>query len=410
MPKRISKPLSADKVIDLVPEELLTTLTSRTDVDYGVKKLTGKLVFRLFLFAILSAKTISLRILQTFYNADKFKELFNPPKATITHAGIGSRLAKINSDFFQQIFEYLISLPQLDSVLLGGRRVAVNKIDTTIVTLSSKLLKFGLDDNPGHKTLKFGVTLSGGIPVNLVLFSGQEYLSEDNALPELILKKSQKQSLNIAIFDRGVQRKQNFVDFKKAGIHFISRLSTQKVKVIRRQPLAEKQTATLTILSDQIIRFKSSENLKPEDADTEFRLVIGKNKNTDQEIQFLTNVNFLSAVEIANLYKSRWEIETFFKFIKQELNFSHLLSRNENGIRVVMYLTMIVALLLTLYKQLNKIVGWAVAKIQFIDELETSVRRQMMNNLKTILLSAHLPNSPNSQLYGYLYTLSLKEI
>jgi IS4 transposase len=91
-------------------------------------------------------------------------------------------------------------------------------------------------------------------------------------------------------------------------------------------------------------------------------------------MKFLTNVLFLSAVEIADLYKSRWEIETFFKFIKQEMNFSHLLSRSENGIKVIMYLTMIAAILLTLYKKMNQIVGWTVAKLMFLNELDISVR------------------------------------
>lgn len=148
----------------------------------------------------------------------------------------------------------------------------------------------------------------------------------------------------------------------------------QKVKVIRRLPVAEKQTATLAIFSDQIVRFASAENVRPEDAQTELRLVIGKNKATKQKVCFLTNVYFLSASEITELYKSRWEIETFFKFIKQEMNFSHLLSRSENGIKVVMYLTMIAAILLTLYKKFNNIAGWAVAKIQFLDELFVSAK------------------------------------
>jgi len=211
--------------------------------------------------------------------------------------------------------------------------------------------------------------LRAGIPVNIICFKGQEYLSEDNALPKLILARQQKKAVNIAIFDRGVQRKQNFADFQKAGVYFISRLSAQQVRTVKRLIVTDKQTQTLIILSDRIVKFKSSENLKPEDAKMEFRLVAGKNKNTKQKIYFLTNVRFLSAAEIAELYKSRWEIETFFKFIKQQLNFSHLLSRSENGIKAIMYLTMIAAILLTLYKKLNNIMGWAVAKIQFLDEL-----------------------------------------
>jgi len=99
-------------------------------------------------------------------------------------------------------------------------------------------------------------------------------------------------------------------------------------------------------------------------------------------MKFLTNVLFLSAVEIAELYKSRWEIETFFKFIKQEMNFSHLLSRSENGIKVIMYLTMIAAILLTLYKKMNRIVGWAVAKILFMDELDKDMEKDWQDEMR----------------------------
>lgn len=363
----------AEDIIGLVPDELLDNLASETGVDYSVKKLHGKNIFKLFLFAFLNGGGISLRILEAIFKSERFKTIFNLPTKAVKHSALGMRLKNIDCSYFEKIFNHLIHSPRLEAVLFDRKKIAVSKIDTTIVTLSGKLLKFGLDDNLGVKTLKFGVELRAGIPVNVICFKGQEYLSEDNALPKLILAQRQKKAVNIAIFDRGVQRKQNFVDFQKAGIYFISRLSTQKVKVIRKLVLTERQTPTLTILSDRIIRFKSSENLKPEDADTEFRLVVGKNKNTKQKIYFLTNVRFLSAAEITELYKSRWEIETFFKFLKQQLNFSHLLSRSENGIKAVMYLAMIVAILLTLYKKFNNIMGWTVAKIQFLDELYAEI-------------------------------------
>lgn len=365
----------AEDIISLAPDELLDNLSLETGVDYSVQKLHGKVIFKLFLFAFLSGSKISLRLLETIFKSDRFRNLFQIKPTSIKHSAFSMRLNKISFTYFEKIFTHLIQSPKLDAVLFDRKKVAVSKIDTTIVTLSSKLLRFGLDDNHGYKTLKFGVTIKASLPVQVMCFPNQQkYLSEDNALPELIIQMRQKNALNIAVFDRGVQRKQNFIDFKKQKIYFISRLSTQQVKVVRRLNLAETKTPTLTVLSDQIIRFRSAENLKPEDAKTEFRLVTGKNNHTKQKIYFLTNVDFLAAVEITELYKSRWEIETFFKFIKQEMNFSHLLSRSENGIKVVMYLTMIVAILLTLYKKFNNIAGWAVAKIQFLDELFVSAK------------------------------------
>src|SRR3989339_360566 len=359
---------TAEDIIGLVPDELLDNLAAETGVDYSVKKLHGKSIFKLFLFAFLNGGGLSLRILEAVFKSERFKTLFNLPAAAIKHSALGMRLKNIDCGYFENIFEYLIRSPRLETVLFDRKKVAASKIDTTIVTLSSKLLKFGLDDNPGIKSLKFGVELRAGIPVNVICFKGQEYLSEDNALPKLILARRRK----------------------KAGVYFISRLSTQQVKAIKKLVLTERQTPTLTILSDRIVRFKSSENLKPEDAKTEFRLVTGKNKITKQKIYFLTNVLFLSAAEIAELYKSRWEIDTFFKFLKQQLNFSHLLSRSENGIKVVMYLAMIAAILLTLYKKLNNIMGWAVAKIQFLDELYVDITQTWRYELAAAFNPANL--------------------
>lgn len=386
----------AEDVINLVPDALLDNLSMETGVDYSVQKLHGKVMFKLFLFAFLSGSKISLRLLETIFQSDRFRYLFHVKPTSIKHSAFSMRLNKISYVYFEKIFTHLIQSPKLDAVLFNRKKVAVSKIDTTIVTLSSKLLRFGLDDNPGYKTLKFGVTIKASVPVHVMCFSHQQkYLSEDNALPELIMQTHQKNALNIAIFDRGIQRKQNFIDFQKQHIYFISRLSTQKVSVVKHCELVESETPTLHILSDQVIHFTNKEGVKREDSATEFRLVSAKSKLTKQEMKFLTNVDFLSASEITELYKSRWEIETFFKFIKQEMNFSHLLSRSENGIKVVMYLTMITAILLTLYKKFNKIMGWAVAKIQFLDELFVSTKNIWQAEIQYMMMqnSALQPDS-----------------
>src|SRR3989338_5904826 len=303
--------MRVEDIIGLVPDDLLDHLSFTHKVDYSVKKLKGKIVFKLFLYAFLTSRTISLRILAAIYNSDKFKNLFTIPKKMIRHSGLGFLLSTIDYRYFENIFSYVLHSHHVDAIMFAGKKIAISKIDSTIVTLSSKLLKVGLDDNSGKKTLKFVVEIHQGIPVNIMLFKGQSSLSEDNALPKLIMQKRQKRALNIVIFDRGIQKKQNFVDFHTHGIYFISRLSTQKVKVIKELPVLKDDTSALTVMSDEIITFASNEGMKPKAAETEFRLVAGKNKETGQEIKFLTNVFILSDREIADLYKSRWEIETF---------------------------------------------------------------------------------------------------
>jgi len=161
------KKLNAEQVIGLVPDELLDNLSSETGVDYCVKKLKGKIIFKLFLYAILNSKSISLRMLQAIYNSDKFKNLFDLGKQKIKHSGIADRLTNINYQYFEKIFRYLIDSHQVDEIIFANKKVNVRKIDSTIVTLSSKLLKIGMDNNPGKKNLKYTVEINQGIPVNL---------------------------------------------------------------------------------------------------------------------------------------------------------------------------------------------------------------------------------------------------
>ena len=68
----------------------------------------------------------------------------------------------------------------------------------------------------------------------------------------------------------------------------------------------------------------------------------------------------------------------FFKFIKQNLNFSNLMSRNTNGIKVVMYMTLITAILLTVYKKLKNLKGYKIPKQKFANELEVLIIKDIV--------------------------------
>lgn len=92
----------------------------------------------------------------------------------------------------------------------------------------------------------------------------------------------------------------------------------------------------------------------------------------DKEILLITNIFHLPAETIAKMYIQRWDIEVFFRFLKQELNFSHFLSLNENGIQVIMYMTLITAMLVMIYKKENQI-GYKTAVRRMGIELETLV-------------------------------------
>lgn len=105
--------------------------------------------------------------------------------------------------------------------------------------------------------------------------------------------------------------------------------------------------------------------------ETDFLLVVIKNEKNGKEFWLLTNEFELSSKEISDYYRKRWDIEVFFRFMKQELNLSHLVSMNKNGIEVMVYMTMIASILLLIYKKVN--IGYKTAKRRIAMELRDSI-------------------------------------
>ena len=97
-----------------------------------------------------------------------------------------------------------------------------------------------------------------------------------------------------------------------------------------------------------------------------FRLIIAVDPQSEMPYHFFTNIFDIKVEEILDYYKKRWDIEVFFRFLKQELNFSHITSTSENGMKVMLYMTLITSMLVLIYKRENK-VGYktAVRRISF---------------------------------------------
>ena len=130
------------------------------------------------------------------------------------------------------------------------------------------------------------------------------------------------------------------------------------------------QTETLKIISDSWVYLYTMHEKRSK---YPIRLIEAVRKDNNEKIVFITNLKDIESTEVAAIYKSRWDIEVFFKFIKQHLNFSHLLNRTENGIKVIMYVTMTVAVLLAEYKKIRKLTGYKIPKRKFAQELENDI-------------------------------------
>ena len=130
-----------------------------------------------------------------------------------------------------------------------------------------------------------------------------------------------------------------------AGALFITRQKNNvRYAVVRRRPLKQRKGDGFTIIDDAEVRLASKGNAK---LAIPMRRVRVKRHN-GAILTFLTNDLTRPAVEIAGLYKMRWQIELLFRWIKQHLKIRKFLGRSENAVRLQLIAAMIAYLLLRL--------------------------------------------------------------
>lgn len=358
-------------VISFISDEELDFLSVETKVNHQVKKLDGSLVFKLILFSLLEHDKPSLRVMEQVFNSSSFRFYANKGNFTTRYNSLSDRLSAINSDYFGRIFHLLFEKFNLEL----GEQNALQKYDSTMIAISSKLVDWGMsvgaksNSKARKNQLKVTIGLHGSLPCNFKVFTENKYNCEDLTIPEVILDYKHNKS-SIVTFDRGVQKRTTFVKFDQQNILFVTRIKINATyHLINSNTVTEenKETDSLIILEDLVVNFNEWETKQK--LLTQFRLIKAINKETNEKIHFVTNNFTLEPIEITDLYRQRWEIETFFRFIKQQLNFSQLINRNLNGIKVMIYMTLILASMIIIYKKKNGLKGYKIVKLKIVKEL-----------------------------------------
>ena len=379
--------ISLKQVLDFIPEALLIHLSATTKVDYYSKVLHGKKMFYLLLFCIFDNEKLSQRTLEDTFNSSGFKALFGlGEKEKVRRSSISERLSKIDPNYFKEIYEQMYGRFSELYSKTEIEKYNLIRVDSTIVADTCAKLKEGIDQKSGKKLVKFSFSFDGILPSGVEVFTGQKYSSEEAALPEAILKQVKKEEHheNIYVIDRGLQSTRVMKDFDEKSVKFIIR-SKENRKFEEIESFLDgkksqkwddwevmKDSKVKLYTGKPVLNKRGNIHHREEKVETCFRLVVIKNEKKDKEFWFLTNEFELSAKEIADYYRKRWDIEVFFRFLKQELNLSHLVSMNKNGIEVMIYMTMIASMLLLIYKKVNDL-GYKTAKRRIAMELRDMI-------------------------------------
>lgn len=365
--------MTVDDLLKLIPANTFEDIAVETKVDFQVKKLTGETMFKLILFSMLNSDKLSLRVMESFLSSAKFKS-FSEQNMDSKYNSIRDRICNINSDYFEKIFNIVFLTYNKEL----KEEKSLSKADSTYVSIAANLFSTGIangNESDNKKYVKYSINLKGSLPCNVRVYTDQSYVSEDLALADLIDTTNQLEG-SIVVFDRGLQSRKVLDGFCNKNKLFVGRGKLRaQIKVVSTIQIENKpKESTVTILRDEI-GYLYAKKGKTENT---LRLIIGRIDSTGEEISFVTNILDEKAYLIADLYKQRWEIEVFFKFIKQHLNVKHLVSRNLNGIKVMIYMTMILAILILTYKKLNKITSFKIAKLKFEIDLDNVIIKEIV--------------------------------
>jgi predicted RNA-binding protein with RPS1 domain len=340
------------QLISLIDDYIIRGNAKKHNSDRYVKKFTTRdhLVSMIFcVFAKCSSlREVSGAMIGLSGKTKHFKLTNLPYKSTLSDAN-----KRRNPEVFEGIYysllkkyKHLIS----DSRILDVIKKQIEIFDSTTISLFKEILKCtGRIPTDGKR--------KGGIKMHTII-------NVDETVPKMVwftsaathdhilLDKLTMNKDTIYVFDKGYNDYTAFKRFSDNETGFVTRIKDNAVYNIEEE-LAIDENIHSGVIEDVIIEIKVNDNGK--ETMLKLRKIRFYDRVLKREFEFITNLFEMRADLVAAIYKLRWQIELLFKQLKQNFPLKYFLGDNENAIKIQIYCTLIVNLLLTvIQKQVNR--------------------------------------------------------
>jgi Domain of unknown function (DUF4372)/Transposase DDE domain len=255
-----------------------------------------------------------------------------------------------------QLFEALFySILEVARASAPGKRLRFkNKLfslDATVVELCLEMFDWAkYRQTKGAIKLHVLLDHDGYLPVYAHVTEGN--VSEIEIARALSLPKG-----SIVVMDRGYIDYKLFSRWTKQGIRFVTRLKEKADYVAwEDRPVARGSN----VRKDQLIRLNPLMAAAP--CPEDLRVVTVWDEENQRQIQLLTNELKLSAATISAIYKERWQIELFFKALKQSLKIKTFVGASANAVRTQIWTALIAMLLIKILQQRSTF-AWALSNL-----------------------------------------------
>jgi hypothetical protein len=315
------------QILQYVNEYEFEKCVARYKGNHGVRELNCWNQFVQLFFGQLTSLN-SLRDICTCLKAHKKKLYHLGIKQNVNQSTLSRANEKRDWRIFADFGEYLIKtvrplyanspIPNIDI------KNEIFAIDSTTISLSINLFKWAEGKySRGAIKIHTMLDLRGSIPIFIFITDGK--YNDGNFLDEIVPLSNAIYLMDKAYIDfAALNRMQN------AGAYFVTRAKVALNYTVTECNFNIDEKSGLR--SDKHIKLNvfKSKRLYPQ----KLRLVEYYDDEKDIDLTFLTNNFEVSALEIAHLYRNRWQIEVFFKWIKQNLTLKRLWGHSENAVNI----------------------------------------------------------------------------
>jgi hypothetical protein len=310
--------------------------------DKGTRTLSTENLFKVMLYAQIT-KAFSLHEIIKTLNANGSK-LYHSGMSPSKKSTVADALQKRDYRIFEDVFTVLLKKSQ--TLFSGKRRFRhpLRIIDASTVDLC--LSRF----NWAHfRKAKGALKLHASYDPDTML-PHELFLSTGKVHESTTLCRFSKNPNDILVFDRGYNCYNSFWNINLDGSVFVTRVKSNTI--IQKHVVLE-SACSENVLEDCLCTFSSKKG-KSEYPGT-IRIIAYRDPETEKVYRFLTNDVTRSAQDIADIYKERWQIELFFKWIKQNLKIKTFFGTSRNAVWSQIWIAMILYLLMWIVKHLYAI-------------------------------------------------------
>ena len=329
------------QVMEFVPWKTFGRIIARHQGDAGVRTLGCADVFRILAFAQLTWRE-SLRDIEVCLAANQAKLFHMGLQAPPARATLADALNGRDWRIYHGLAQRLIARARVvyaDAPSVLDLEATVYALDATTIDLCLSLFHWApFRSTKAAIKLHTLLDLRGAIPAFIHISDGKVH--EVNVLDILPVEAGA-----FYVMDRGYLDYARLYAMHQAGAFFVTRA---KQGMNARRVYSAPTDRVDGVICDQRVRLTGFYVAK--DYPEQLRRIRFKDPTSGKTLVFLTNNTRLSAATIAALYKSRWQIELFFKWIKQHLRIQRFLGTSENAVKTQIWCAVATYVLIAIIK------------------------------------------------------------